>query len=139
MAAPPRQTLSEFFDSPKAMAARYNLSATVAEPVSQAELLALEPDAAEQLTRLSLDYPDRYAPLALRQWVADKYHGIDADGVLITSGVDEALGLIMVSLVDAGDRVVVLTPCYPPHLELPRWRGNHAVAGTGRKPLGSGS
>ncbi len=122
-AAPPRQTLGEFFDSPRAVAARYNLSATAAEPVSQAELLALEPGAGEALMQLSLDYPDRYAPVALRRQVAAKYHGIDADGVLITSGVDEALGLIMVSLVEAGDRVVVLTPCYLPHLELPRWRG----------------
>lgn len=126
-AAPPRQTLGEFFDSPKALAARYNLSATAAEPVSQEELLALEPGAAEQLTRLSLDYPDRYAPLALRRQVAAKYHSIDADGVLITSGVDEALGLIMVGLVEAGDRVVVLTPCYPPHLALARWRGATVV------------
>lgn len=121
--AVPRQTLQEFFDSPKALAARYNLSATAAETVSQAELLALEPGAAEALMRLDLNYPERYAPAGLRDMVAAKYDGIDGDGVLITSGIDEALGLLMVTLVEAGDRVVVLTPCYPPHLELPRWRG----------------
>lgn len=121
--ANPRQTLEEFFDSPKALAARHNLSATAAETVSPAELLALEPGAADALMGSGLDYPDRYGPAALRDMVAAKYDGIDSDGVLLTSGVDEALGLLMVTLVEAGDRVVVLTPCYPPHLALPRWRG----------------
>ncbi len=133
MADPPRQTLQAFFDSPAARRARYKLSASAAEPVSLEDLLALEPGAAETLTRLGLDYPDRYAPIELREKVADKYDGIGPDGVLITSGLDEALGLLFVSLVEAGDRVVVLTPCYPPQLELPRWRGAAVAAWPARE------
>lgn len=136
MANPPQQTLQEFFDSPDAQAANYRLSASAAEPVSLDELLALEPDAGSQLTGLTLDYPKRYAPAALREMVAQKYQGIDAGGVLITSGVDEGLGLLFVSLVEAGDRVVVLTPCYPPHLQLPQWRGAQAVPWPAREENG---
>ncbi len=127
MANLPRQSLQEFFDSPAALRARYKLSASAAEPVSQQELLALEPGAAEKFEGLGLDYPQRYAPIELRERIADKFDGIDADGVLITSGLDEALGLLFVAHVEAGDRVVVLTPCYPPHLDLPRWRGATVV------------
>ena len=133
MADPQRQTLQEFFDSPAALRAGYKLSASAAEPVGLEELLALEPGAAETLTRLGLDYPVRYAPLALRETVAAKYDGIGPDGVLITSGLDEALGLLFVSLVEAGDRVVVLTPCYPPQMELPQWRGAEVVAWPARE------
>ncbi len=112
MADPPRQTLQEFFDSPAAKATRYKLSASAAEPVSLDPLLALKPGAAGQLTRIGLDYPQRYGPGDLRAAVADQYPGIDAEGVLIASGVDEALGLLFVTLVEPADRVVVLTPCY---------------------------
>lgn len=127
MAASPHRSLQEFFDDPIVHGARYGLSASAAEPVGMEELLALEPGAGEELARIGLDYPRRYGPAELREAVADKYDGIGSEGVLITSGVDEALGLLFVSLVEAGDRVVVLTPCYPPHLNLPRWRGAEAV------------
>ena len=72
MAASPHQTLQEFFDSPDAKAANYRLSASAAEPVSLDELLAFEPDADSRLTGLTLDYPKRYAPAALREAVAEK-------------------------------------------------------------------
>jgi len=124
---PPRQSLQEFFDSPAAMGARFKLSASAAEPVSMKELLVLEPGASEELMQLGMDYPQRYGPIEMREKIAGKYNGIDGDGVVITSGLDEALGLLFVSLVEAGDRVVVLTPCYPPHLELPHWRGAAVV------------
>ena len=123
-----RQTLQEFFDSPGALAAELNLSASAAEPLGQDELLALEDDAGEQLRKISLDYPRRHGRLELRHQVAARYQGIDSDGVLLTSGVDEALGMLFLSLVEPGDRVVVLTPCYPPHLQLPAWRGADVVA-----------
>ena len=127
MADRSRQTLQEFFDSPGARAARFKLSASAAEPVSQQELLALEPGAAEQFSRIGLDYPHRNAPPDLRETIAGKYDGIDTDGLLVTSGVDEALGLVVLTLIEPGDRAVVLTPCYPPHLQLPQWRGAQTV------------
>lgn len=127
MNAASQQSLQEFFDSPLAMAARYKLSASACEPVSMSELLALEPDAAEGLTSLVLDYPARYAPDGIIEKIAARYPGLDPSAVMVTSGVDEGLGMLFLTQVDPGDRVVVLTPCYPPHLDLPRWRGAETV------------
>ena len=126
------QTLQEFFDTPSVMATRHKLSASAMEPVPTDELLSLEPGAEEAFRSSGLDYPERYGPAACRQRIAEKYHSVDLDGVQITSGLDEALGLLFVSLVDPGDRVIVLTPCYPPHRELALWRGADTVEWTAR-------
>jgi hypothetical protein len=48
--------LKRFFNDEAASAARANISPSFAEPLSTAELLAFEPDAAVQLTRLPLSY-----------------------------------------------------------------------------------
>jgi aspartate/methionine/tyrosine aminotransferase len=120
-------SLQEFFDSPGALAADLNISASAAEPLGQSELLALEPGAAERFNEITLNYPRRHASTELLEAVSRKYDAVTPDGLLPTSGVDEALGMLFLSLVEPGDRVVVLFPCYPPHLELPRWRGAETV------------
>jgi aspartate/methionine/tyrosine aminotransferase len=116
-------SLQEFFDSPSALAADLNMSASASEPPSQYELLALEPDAAERFNKTTLTYPTRHAELELLDGITKRYQSVTPDGLLPTSGVDESLGVLFLSLVEPGDRVVVLTPCYPPHLILPTWRG----------------
>ena len=115
------------------MGAGYKLSASAAESMGLEELLAMEPGASDMLTKFALDYPRRYGPDELREKIAAKYEGIDTDSALITSGVDEGLGLLFVSLVEPGDRVVILTPCYTPHLDLPRWRGATVVPWSARE------
>lgn len=54
-------SLQEFFDSPGALAADLNISASAAEPLGQSELLALEPGAAERFNEITLNYPRRHA------------------------------------------------------------------------------
>jgi aspartate/methionine/tyrosine aminotransferase len=120
-------SLQEFFDSPGALAADLNMSASASEPLSQDELLAFEPDAPERFNAVTLTYPRRHAELGLLDQIGKRYQAVPAEGLLPTSGVDEALGMLFLSLVEAGDRIVVLTPCYPPHLMLPRWRGGEVV------------
>ena len=120
-------SLQEFFDSPGALAAEHHMSASAAEPLTQDELLALEPDTHRRFNDIKLTYPRRHAELELLDGISRRYRTIEPDGLLPTSGVDEALGMLFLSLVDAGDRIVVLTPCYPPHLLLPRWRGAETV------------
>jgi aspartate/methionine/tyrosine aminotransferase len=128
----PHQSLQEFFDSPPTMAAKFKLSASAAEPLTQGELCAFEPGAAEVLAGVTLTYPTRHGTGDLRETIAKRYPGASAEGVLLSSGVDEALGMLFLSLVNPGDRVVVLTPCYPPHLALPAWRGAEVVPWAGR-------
>ena len=116
-------SLQEFFDSPRALAADLNMSASASEPLDQDELLAFEPDALERFNKAPLTYPRRYAELELLDRIAKRYQLVPPKGLLPTSGVDESLGMLFLSLVEPEDRIVVLTPCYPPHLELPKWRG----------------
>ena len=120
-------SLQEFFDSPGAIAADLNISASASEPLTQDELLAFEPSAGERFNETVLTYPRRHAELELLDTIGARYQSIGPDGLLPTSGVDEALGMLFLSLVEAGDQVVVLTPCYPPHLMLPAWRGAETV------------
>jgi aspartate/methionine/tyrosine aminotransferase len=120
-------SLQEFFDSPGALAADLNMSASASEPLTQDELLAFEPEAAARFNEIKLTYPRRHAELELLDGISRRYRAVPPEGLLPTSGVDEALGMLFLSLVEAGDRVVVLTPCYPPHLMLPEWRGAEVV------------
>lgn len=121
------RTLQDFFDDPATIATRYKLSASASEPVGQAELLALEPGASARFVDLDLDYPERFGPSVLRSAIQNKYETVPFDGVLITSGLDDGLALLFTALIEPGDRVIVLTPCYPPHIELPAWRGAEIV------------
>lgn len=119
--------LQEFFDEPATIATRHKMSSSASEPVGQAELLGLEPGAAEMFLSLGLDYPERFGPSDLRTAIATKYTSMPLDGVMITSGLDEGLALLFTALIEPGERVIVLTPCYPPHLTLPEWRGAEIV------------
>jgi aspartate/methionine/tyrosine aminotransferase len=127
MSFAPRQLLQEFFDTPLAKQARFNLSASAGEPMSRAELLGLEDGVADGMLETTLDYPRRHGSAELVAAIAAHYEGVDDDGVVVTSGLDDALGLLFLALVKPGDRVVVLTPAYPPHLLLPQTRGADVV------------
>ena len=81
-----------FFDDGSAGAARANLSPSFAEPLSTAELLAFEPDAAAQLTRLPLSYPGVHGGLELRAAIANRYRQL---------GPDDALSLLFMASVGA--------------------------------------
>ena len=121
------QLLQAFFETPLAKQARYNLSASAGEPLAGDELRSLEPGVAEGMLDHSLDYPRRHGSAALVAAIASRYKDIDEDGVAVTSGLDDALGLLFPALVNPGERVVVLTPSYPPHLLLPKACGAEVV------------
>ncbi len=127
MSSTPRQLLQEFFETPLAKSARYNLSASAGEPMTREQLLALEEGVAASMLETSLDYPRRHGSAALVDAITGHYQGVNDDGVAVTSGSDDALGLLFLALVKPGERVVVLTPSYPPHLLLPHSRGAHVV------------
>lgn len=132
----PIQTLQDFFDSPAAQAAQFNLSASAMEPLTQDELFELEPCAADGLRGIRLDYPQRYGAPALRERIATRYTGIEADGIVVTSGLDDALANLSLAFIEPGDKVVVLTPCYPPQMQLPRWRGADIIEWPAREENG---
>ena len=127
-----RFELKDFFYTPKAGTAEYNLSRSFAEPLSIGELLAFEPEAQEQLNATSLTYPGLDGSAPLKQAICGRYRGIVPNQVLATSGLDDALALLSLTLVEPGDRVIVQTPAYQTYLTVPAWRGAEVVEWTAR-------
>ncbi len=80
----PDFALKRFFNDGAARTARANLSPSYAEPLSTAELLAFEPDAAAQLTRVPLSYTEMNGGLELRAAIANQYLQLGPDEIIAT-------------------------------------------------------
>ncbi len=92
---------------------RYHLTASDAQTMTIAELLALGTDAdREGLMQLKLSYLDSWGSENLREAIADTYATVDASHVLTFAGAEEGLYLAMQELVGPGDHAVVTVPCY---------------------------
>lgn len=128
--------LKDFFYTPEAGQADYNLSRSFAEPMAVGELLALEPDAREKLNAMALGYPGVDGSAALRAAIAARYEGFSADDVIATTGLDDALAALSLSLIAPGDRVIVQTPAYQTYLTVPQWRGAEVVEWQAREENG---
>ena len=67
----------------------------------------------------------------LREAIAKKEHvkGLDvsADNILVTNGVSEALDMVISSIVEEGDEVLLPGPYYPPYASYVRLRGGIPV------------
>ncbi len=113
------QTAQQFFERPEVENAKVNLSASAVEPISLGDLLKFSPLAEKSFRAAELDYTPRHGSPALLESIANLYATLKAKNIIVTSGVDDALGMLSLALLNSGDRVVVLTPTYPPHLQLP--------------------
>ncbi|MEU8635418.1 aminotransferase class I/II-fold pyridoxal phosphate-dependent enzyme [Amycolatopsis sp. NPDC048633] len=93
--------------------ARYHLTASDAQSMTLAELLALaDDDGRERWETLSLGYTETYGLPALREEIAATYTGLAPEDVLCFAGAEEGLYLAMRTLLEPGDHVVVVTPNY---------------------------
>ena len=92
--------------------ARYNLCASDCETFSLGELLAMEAGAAEAFSSLRLGYTETAGHPALRQEIAALYQGLSADDVLVFAGAEEAIFVFMNAALQAGDHIIVHSPCY---------------------------
>ena len=67
----------------------------------------------------------------LREAVAERESAkglsVSKDGVLVTNGVSEALDMVMASIVEEGDEVLLPGPCYPPYSSYVRLHGGVPV------------
>lgn len=94
-------------------AARYNLTASDAETISMAGLLALaDADARARWESLHLGYTETYGLPALREAIAGTYDHLAAEDVICFAGAEEAIYLAMQVLLAPGDHAVVVTPNY---------------------------
>jgi aspartate/methionine/tyrosine aminotransferase len=93
--------------------ARYHLTASDAQTVTKAELLAMASDEdRERWEGMNLGYGETYGLPPLRAAIADTYDNLEAEDVLCFAGAEEALNLAMHVLLEAGDHAIVITPNY---------------------------
>lgn len=103
--------------------APYLLSASDCETMTIGELLELAGASLEALASLRLGYTESQGDPALRETIASFYSGLTAGQVLVTNAPEEAIFLVMQTVLKPGDRVVVQTPCYQSLSELAAYRG----------------
>jgi aspartate/methionine/tyrosine aminotransferase len=93
--------------------ARYHLTASDAQTMTMAELLALADDHDRAAWEtLSLGYTETFGDPGLRQAIAEMYPEAEADDVLCFAGAEEGLYLAMQVLLGPDDHAVVVTPNY---------------------------
>lgn len=94
-------------------AARYHLTASDAQSMSLADLLALaSPADREAFASLHLGYTQTYGAPVLREAIAETYERRDASDVLCFAGAEEGIYIAMRVLLEPGDHAVVVTPNY---------------------------
>ena len=94
------------FDAP------YLLCVSDCESLSVKQLLSYEPDAKRELNALWLGYTESAGSPELRQEVATLYEKIGPEQILIHAGAEEAIFIFMNVACEAGDHVLVHSPCY---------------------------
>ena len=87
-----------------------NLSDSGVHPMSLKDLLS--DDELEEVQSLELGYGWTNGEVTLRETIAALYRDRGPDDVIVTNGSAEANFLMVMSLLDKGDEIVVLTPNY---------------------------
>lgn len=88
------------------------LSASDCESMSIAELLQRAGRSLADLGALALGYSEARGIRELRERVAARHVGVEPESVIVLSAPEEGIYVTMRALLDPGDHVVVLTPCY---------------------------
>ncbi|HEY2141626.1 MAG TPA: aminotransferase class I/II-fold pyridoxal phosphate-dependent enzyme [Solirubrobacteraceae bacterium] len=94
------------------------LSSSDCESQTVAELLRLEPDAAERLQALHLGYTEVPGSRELLAAIARGYELAESDDVLTLAAAEEGIFIAYHALLRPGDHVVVETPCYGSAVEV---------------------
>ena len=99
------------------------LSSSDAECVSIADILALEPDAADRLFSQQLRYTQSEGAPELRAAASAIYKTTASHEIVVVSAAEEGIFATYHALLQPGDHVVVETPCYESALQLARSTG----------------
>jgi aspartate/methionine/tyrosine aminotransferase len=100
--------------------AKYLLGSSDPESMTLADLLSLEPGSQEELQKLWLGYTEYHGHPALRTAISRLYQKASADDVLVFTGAEEPIFAFMNVALEAGDHLIVQSPCYQSHLEIAR-------------------
>jgi len=101
--------------------ARYHLTASDAQSMRLADLLALaDDDGRQRWETLELGYTQTWGLPALREEIARTYDNLEPEDVVCFAGASEPIFLAMRVLLDADSHAVVITPNYQSAEALPR-------------------
>lgn len=101
----------------------YLLCASDCESMSIADLLALEPGAAEKFQNVWLGYTESQGSPALRAEICKLYEKIEPDQILVHAGAEEAIFLFMFAAVKEYDHIIIHSPGYQSLAEVARAAG----------------
>jgi aspartate/methionine/tyrosine aminotransferase len=118
---------TERFFAAHEFTAPYLLCASDCESLTIAELLELAGVSLESLSRLWLGYTESQGATPLREHIACTYTRIDSDQVIGLSAPEEGIFLAMHALLEPGDEVIVLTPCYDSLANVAEYLGCRVV------------
>ncbi len=91
---------------------KYLLCSSDCESMTVAELLSLESGAAEKFQSHWLGYTESQGSPSLRQVICELYETMQPENILVHTGAEEAIFLFMHAVLEAGDHVIVHSPCY---------------------------
>lgn len=102
--------------------AKYLLCCSDAESFTMSEIINIaKPTERNLWDNLRLGYTECAGLPMLRKAVAQElYPGLEQENILMFAGAEEGIFCALHSLVETGDHVIVLTPCYQSLIEIPR-------------------
>lgn len=107
--------------------APYLLCASDCESLTIEELLQLAEASWKTLAEVHLGYTESQGAPALREQIAALYANLDADDIIELGAPEEGIFLTMHALLEPGDEVVVLTPCYDSLVNVAEYLGCKVV------------
>jgi len=112
---------------------KYLLCSSDCESMTVAELLSFEPSAAEKFQSHWLGYTESQGSPSLRQAICGLYESMQPENILVHTGAEEAIFLFMHAALEAGDHVIVHSPCYQSLRDVARSIGCDVTLWLGRE------
>lgn len=103
--------------------AKYSLCNSDCEAMTVKDLLALEEGAADAFQNLWLGYTETKGHPDLRRDIAAIYDNITTEDLLVCTGAQEPIFLFSQAILQAGDEVIVQSPCYQSVESIPESLG----------------
>lgn len=103
--------------------ARYDLSTTCVKALSINDLAEICDENFDKMFKLKLNYGQLYGTDALRNAICKLYGNQKSENITVTLGGIGANSLVIQTLVEKGDKVVCICPCYQQAYSLPKIYG----------------
>lgn len=105
--------------------AKYLLCCSDAESFTMSEIIDMaSPSEKDLWNNLRLGYTEAPGLPLLRETVVHAlYSGLEPDNILMFAGAEEGIFCALHVIIEEGDHVIVLTPCYQSLLEIPKSKG----------------